>query len=52
MGIRDYVLGLEPGNCYPNGRKEMREKGILKLIQPGQIIRYSLNSNCLTNWEE
>lgn len=52
MGIRDYVLGLEPGNCTPNGRKEMREKGILKFIQPGETIRYTLNINCITNWEE
>ncbi|MBE5782515.1 MAG: DUF4432 family protein [Clostridiales bacterium] len=52
MGIRDYVLGLEPGNCYPNGRKEMREKGILKFIQPGQTVRYALQIDCITNWEE
>lgn len=30
MGIRDYVLGLECGNCNPDGRDVMREKGMLK----------------------
>ena len=27
MGVKDYVMGLEPGNCYPDGRDVMREKG-------------------------
>lgn len=36
MGERDYVLGLEPGNCYPDGRKVMREKGILKFLNAGE----------------
>ena len=26
MGVRDYVLGLECGNCYPDGRDVMRKK--------------------------
>jgi len=29
MGVRDYVLGLECGNCYPDGRAAMREKDML-----------------------
>lgn len=35
MGVRDYVLGLECGNCYPDGRKVMRESGMLKFLEPG-----------------
>lgn len=35
MGEHDYVLGLEPGNCLPDGRDVMREKGILEFLQPG-----------------
>lgn len=34
MGERDYVLGLEPGNCLPDGRNVMREKGLLEYIEP------------------
>lgn len=34
MGYRDYVLGLEPGNCYPTGRIEARENGTLSFLQP------------------
>lgn len=42
MGIRDYVLGLECGNCYPDGRDIMRKNGMLKFLQPGEIIGYSV----------
>lgn len=36
MGEGEYVMGLEPGNCYPDGRDVMREKGILKFLKPGE----------------
>ena len=40
MGVRDYVLGLECGNCYPDGRKAMRESGMLKVLEPGESKAY------------
>lgn len=42
MGCRDYVLGLEPGNCYPDGRDVMRKEGKLKFLQPGESITYEV----------
>ena len=36
MGVKDYVLGLEPGNCYPDGRDVMRQQGKLTEIYPGE----------------
>lgn len=36
MGEYDYVLGLEPGNCYPDGRDVMRQKGMLEFLEPGE----------------
>ena len=36
MGEYDYVLGLEPGNCYPDGRDVMREKGMLEFLKPDE----------------
>lgn len=36
MGVRDYVLGLECGNCYPDGRDVMRRTGMLKFLNPGE----------------
>ncbi len=40
MGVRDYVLGLECGNCYPDGRKAMREIGMLKFLGPDECKEY------------
>ena len=43
MGFRDYVLGLECGNCYPDGRDVMRETGMLKILQPEDKKTYTVN---------
>ena len=45
MGYRDYVLGLEPGNCHPDGRDIMRKEGKLKFLQPGESITYEVTVN-------
>lgn len=37
MGQQDYVVGLEPGNCIPEGRAVARNNGRLQFIQPGEI---------------
>ena len=42
MGVRDYVLGLECGNCYPDGRDVMRKTGMLKFLEPGECKTYSV----------
>ena len=42
MGIRDYVLGLECGNCYPDGRDVMRQTGMLKFLKPGESKTYQV----------
>ncbi|MBE7048747.1 MAG: DUF4432 family protein [Ruminococcaceae bacterium] len=34
MGEGEYVLGLEPSNCTPDGRDVMRREGILKFVEP------------------
>jgi galactose mutarotase-like enzyme len=36
MGEKDYVLGLEPGNCHPEGRDKMRAGGKLKFLAPDE----------------
>ena len=43
MGVRDYVLGLECGNCYPDGRDVMRRTGMLKFLEPGSKLEYQVN---------
>ena len=42
MGVRDYVLGLECGNCYPDGRDVMRKTGMLKFLKPGEKKQYKV----------
>lgn len=42
MGVRDYVLGLECGNCYPDGRDVMRRRGMLKFLEPGEKKVYNV----------
>ena len=46
-GVRDYVLGLEPGNCRVEGRAKCREEGILKTIQPGETAHFHLSIRIL-----
>ncbi len=38
LGEREYVLGLEPGNCKPVGRATAREAGELVELAPGQEV--------------
>ncbi len=47
MGVRVYVLGLECGNCYPDGRDVMRKTGMLKFIAPGESVSYKVNVSML-----
>lgn len=48
MGVRDYVLGLECGNCLPDGRNVMRKTGMLKFLEPGEKVRYLVNVAIIT----
>ncbi|MBI3963166.1 MAG: DUF4432 family protein [Deinococcus sp.] len=36
MGQGDDVLGLEPANCYVEGRAKERERGTLQFLEPGE----------------
>ena len=38
MGCGNYVLGIEPSNCYPVGKEAFEKLGLLKTIQPGEIV--------------
>jgi hypothetical protein len=42
MRSGDYALGIEPCNCYVNGRKGERENGTLKKIKPFSKLTYKL----------
>ncbi len=36
MGKTDYVLGIEPGNCLPGKRTDLKKAGIVKYLEPEQ----------------
>lgn len=42
MGEYEYVLGLEPANCTPDGRDVMRKSGILKFLEPNESYKTKL----------
>ncbi|MCL1859780.1 MAG: aldose 1-epimerase family protein [Oscillospiraceae bacterium] len=41
-GEGDYVLGLEPGNAKGGGRKQNRDDGTLKFLEPLEEVKYHL----------
>ena len=36
LGQGEYVCGIEPANCFPEGQAAMMKRGILKKLQPGE----------------
>ncbi|MBR7133358.1 MAG: aldose 1-epimerase family protein [Clostridia bacterium] len=55
MGKTDYVLGLEPGNCTPDGRDVLRKNGALKFLEPDEncttTIKFTFMDN-INDYEE
>lgn len=42
MGEGQYVVGIEPSNCYVEGRRAEREKGSLQVLQPFEKRHYRI----------
>lgn len=42
MGEGDYVVGLEPSNCYTEGRSAARANGTLEYIEAGELRTFHL----------
>lgn len=45
MGSGEYVLGLEPTNCYIMGRSAERENGSIKVLKPFETIENTVEIN-------
>ena len=52
MGKYDYALGLEPGNCTPDGRDVMRKNGTLKILSPDQTAETGVTFKFTDSEEE
>lgn len=48
----DYVMALEPSNCYPIGRKETEEKHMLQVLGAGESVTYRLELQILEPVDE
>lgn len=46
-GAGVYVLGVEPANCYVEGRVKERERGTLVILKPGESRSYHLKLEIL-----
>ncbi len=51
MGKGDYVLGLEPGNCTPDGRDVLRKEGRLQFLAPEESKTTTLSFRFVTGKE-
>ena len=40
MGEQEYVVGLEPGNCHPEGQSAEAARGTLKTIAPDESVSF------------
>lgn len=52
MGKTDYVLGLEPANCTPDGRNVLRENGTLKFLQPNESGETSVTFEFVSDYKK
>jgi hypothetical protein len=47
MGQGAYVVGLEPSNCWVQGRAHDREQDILLFLEPGESVSTHLEIGVL-----
>ena len=52
MGKTDYVLGLEPGNCNPDGRAALKAANKLRILKPDECEKLSLEFKFIESEEE
>jgi len=51
MGWGIYTLGIEPGNCRPEGRVVARERDALVELAPGEEVNYQVELSVLVEDE-
>lgn len=42
MGRQEYVMGLEPANCHPDGQTAEKENGKLQIIEPDETVGFKV----------
>ena len=51
-GEGTYVVGMEPANCWVEGRAKERERGTLQYLKPGECREYHLEIGALSSQDE
>lgn len=51
-GTREYVVGMEPANCWVEGRAKERERGTLQFLKSGESREYHVEIGVLTTPDE
>lgn len=51
-GAREYVVGMEPANCWVEGRAKERERGTLRFLEPGEVRKYGIEIGVLDGEEQ
>ncbi len=52
MGEGEYVMGMEPCNCYVGGRTDPRNEETLEYLEPGEIRNFDLTIELLSGMNE
>lgn len=52
MGVRDYVLGLEPGNVNADGYVANKAKNLLTYLSPNEKLNYKLKVQLFDNIDD
>jgi len=52
MGQGAYVVGMEPGNCRPEGRTQARRRGVLEMLPPGESRTFHLEIGVMADNHE
>ncbi len=47
MGEGEYVMGMEPCNCYVGGRVDPRNEAVLEYLEPGEVRKFDLTIEIL-----
>lgn len=42
MGRQEYVMGLEPANCHPDGQASEEQRVTLKVIEAGETVNFKI----------
>ncbi len=52
MGEGDYVMGMEPCNCYVGGRIDPRNANVVEYLEPGAVKNFDLTIEILNGLDE